>query len=206
MNYLTTIFFSGLLCACSGEMSDPPNDPPPTMLPPPACDPELEPARPDSLQWKRSAAFVADLAAALDLAPDALCTELGAYSCESLHLVALGGNDAEGAANYFPVESPLATTSAAIDRIVLSACENAANGTTVFTDLPPSAAPVTPSDPAIDAQIRSLYRRLLRRDATDGEVAIARELATDGASPRTARELDVLACFAIGSTSENVLF
>jgi hypothetical protein len=76
----------------------------------------------------------------------------------------------------------------------------------VSTERPPPPTPVTAADPAIDAQIRSLYRRLLRRDATDGEVAIARELATDGATPRTARELDVLACFAIGTTSENVLF
>lgn len=175
-----------------------------------ACDAEATPPATESLQWKRVAALTADLMGALELAPEALCNEADLVPCRDVHLVALGGNDPFGAAQYEPVGSPLATTPAAVERLVISACENAvardAAGTPrVFTDLAPSEAPADPS--ALSRQAAALYRRLLARDATDEELAIVAALAADeSGAPRSAREADVLACFAIGSTTENLLF
>lgn len=206
-----TITVAALLASACGE-------PPQPLRPGPRepvtfeCDAEATPPASESLQWKRVAALTADLSIALELADDALCNEVDAVRCRDVHGVALGGNDPFGIAQYEPVATPLATTPAAVDRVVLTACENAAardasETPRVFTALPPTDEPVDAGDARVDAQIEALYRRLLARDAEAPEVAIVRELATDPTgAPRTARELDVLACFAIGTTSEFVLF
>lgn len=204
-----------LLAACGDPIA--PLRPSPYEPEPFACDPEAEPPAPESLQWKRVAALTADLSIALELPGDALCEELDVVSCRDVHRVALGGNDPYGAAQYEAVASPLATTPAAVDRLVYTACDNAAardaaaldatEAPRVFAALPPTDDAVDAADPRLDAQIEALYRRLLARDATAEEIAILRELAVDAeGAPRTARQLDVLACFAIGTTSEMVLF
>lgn len=184
----------------------------PTPAPPEpfACDPSATPPPTESLEWKRVAAMTTDLEGGLALAEDALCNEVDTVPCRDVHRVALGGNDPFGAAQYEPVASPLATTPAAVERLVISACENAvardAEGSpVVFTELPPSDAAADPA--ALGRQAAALYRRLLARDATAEELAILAELAVDDAgAPRSAREADVLACFAIATTTENLLF
>ncbi|MCB9598098.1 MAG: hypothetical protein H6719_35620 [Sandaracinaceae bacterium] len=197
-----------LLAACGEPLQ--PLRPAPRPPEPFACDPAATPPAVESLQWKRVAAFTADLEGALELTGDTLCREIDRIDCEAVHLVALGGNDALGAAQYTVVASPLATTPAAVDRVVLSACENAvardaAGAPRVFTDLPPTDAP---ADAALaERQAAALYRRLLARDAAPDELAILAELTVDPAgAPRSAREVDVLTCFSIGTTAEMVLF
>lgn len=209
MNRFASLALGALLLAGCGEALTPLR---PTPADPPqfTCDPEAEPPAVESLQWKRVAAFTADLSTALELSDDALCNEVDAFPCRDVHLVALGGNDPYGAAQYEPVATPLATTPTAVDRVVLAACENAvardeSGAPAVFTELAPTAEPADPA--ALTAQAEALYRRLLARDAEPDELALIAELAFDPMGvPRSAREADVLACFAIGSTTENLLF
>lgn len=208
----TPLLFAALgavtLLGCGKHLE--PLRPEPTVPEPYACDPAATPPAVESLEWKRVAAVTADLEGGLGLADDTLCNEVDLVPCRDVHRVALGGNDPFGAAQYEPVGSPLATTPAAVERLVISACENAVardaeSSPVVFTDLPPTDAPADAE--ALGRQAGALYRRLLARDATPDELAILVELAVDGAgAPRSAREADVLTCFAIGTTTENVLF
>jgi len=211
---LWCVSVSLLLGACDERIA--PLRPTPESVEPFVCDERAAPPESESLQWKRLSALTSDLEGALELGSNELCNELNLIPCAEVHRTALGSNDAFGAARYEPVASPLATTPSAVDRLVLSACENAvardASGPPrVFTDLPPDDAALDITDAstanAIEGQIAALYRRLLMRDAEAVEIDLVRELALDASgAPRTARELDVLACFAIGTTSEMVLF
>jgi len=209
VNRLSTLALAALVLAGCGEPLTPLR-PTPTERPEFACDPDADPPAVESLQWKRVAAFTADLSRALELSDDALCEEVDAFACRDVHRVALGGNDPFGAAQYEPVASPLVTTPTAVDRVVLAACENAvardeASAPVVFTDLAPTSAPADPA--ALSTQAAALYRRLLARDAEPEELALVAELALDPTgAPRSAREADVLACFAIASTTELLLF
>ena len=143
--------------------------------------------------------------AGLALDATAGCRELDRTPCGDVHLVALGGNDVFGAGQYEPVARPLATTPLVVDRFVLGACSNRvaldSEGTPVVFDTIDLAASSIGRDDA-RATASELFRRLLRRDATNEELAAIVELA-DGSS---ARDFAIAACFAIGTTSEAVLY
>ncbi|MGE0784728.1 MAG: hypothetical protein AB7S26_03495 [Sandaracinaceae bacterium] len=197
--------------ACSGRVE--PYRPAPREPVPPApyeCDPASSAPVAEPLTWKRVSAFTADVASALGLTPSGLCTEVGVYDCTDLHRVALGGNDPFELAQYEPVGSPLATTPSAVDRVALGACEQAVSrdaggAPSVFVDLVPSDELADPN--AARDQAGELVRRFLARDAQAAELDVLAELASDEmGAPRTARETDVLICFAIASSSEMVLF
>ncbi|HEY6878183.1 MAG TPA: hypothetical protein VI299_09190, partial [Polyangiales bacterium] len=67
------------------------------------------------LQWKRQAAFEADLMGALKLSREQLCTEVGGKNCvRDVHLVPLGGNDPYESGLMKPSPEPLATTSSVV--------------------------------------------------------------------------------------------
>jgi hypothetical protein len=191
-----------LVAACSREpsMAGP-------MDEPPECTGASPAPAPESLTWKRQTALVADLNRALELDAERGCRELDRVPCGDVHLVALGGNDVEGAAQLEPVARPLATTPLTVDRLVLGACTNR-------VDLDRSAAPVVfarldfsvkvlhGDDPKVRATGEALFRRLLRRDASPAELDVLGELA-EGQSPR---DFAIAACLAIGASSENVLY
>lgn len=195
-----------------GESGSPWRPDPVTPAPPEpfVCDPDATAPPAESLQWKRVAALSADLARGLGLDDATLCREVDAFDCVDVHRVTLGGNDPFGLAQYEPVASPLATTPAAVDRVVLTACRNAvdrdaAGAPETFTELPPTAEPATRAQ--LDAQATLLYRRLLDRDPEPAELDALDALRLDPVgAPRPARELDLLACFAIGTTTETLLF
>ncbi|HJL01763.1 MAG TPA: hypothetical protein RMH85_09690 [Polyangiaceae bacterium LLY-WYZ-15_(1-7)] len=202
---LSLALFALAACRGGGAPMGPGEGPPPE--PPGECAPVEEAPRAEPLQWKRAAAFEADLHAALELDRSSGCREVDRVPCGAVHLVALGGNDPLGIAQYEPVAEPLATTPLTVDRMVLGACANrvaldAEGAPRVFDRVDLGAAALAPADPAVRAQTEALYRRLLRRDATDEELAIVAELA-EGLS---ARDWALAACFAIGTTTENVLF
>jgi hypothetical protein len=186
------------------------------VSPPFECAPSAEAPRPEPLHWKRVRALENDLATALALAPEEVCAEVDTFRCADVHIVPLGGNDPFANAQYEPVAGPMATTSMAVDRMVLGACANraaldASAAPEVFVDLAPSDALVDLDDPAtsaaVDAQLADLYRRLLTREPTADEIATLRELAVDdGGGPVSSQELDVLACYAIGTTTEFLFF
>lgn len=174
----------------------------PSGLDPRPYDCAGDPPPPEALTWKRVEPFLTDLAVALEVPRDALCRELDVVDCGTLHRVSLGGHDPLRASQYRPIAAPLATTPAAVDRVVLGACTSGVTAGAAFTALPPDDVLLTADDPRIDQQVDALYRRLLHRDAETEERALVAGLA-DG---RTAREFDRLACFAIATTTEGVFF
>jgi hypothetical protein len=194
--------FCLLLVACSRE----PSMAGPMEKPAECAAAEVAPA-PESLTWKRKAALVADLNRALELDAESGCRELERVPCGDVHLVALGGNDVEGAAQLEPIARPLATTPLTVDRLVLGACTNRvdldrAATPVVFDRLDFGAAALERDDPTVRATSEALFRRLLRRDASPAELAVLSELAEG----QSARDFAIAACLAIGTSSENVLY
>jgi hypothetical protein len=170
-------------------------------------------SRRDLVQWKRYAAFEADLMGALELAQDQVCVELGDQSCiREAHLVPLGGNEPYVSGLMKPAREPLATTPSVIDRVLLSACSararrDAEEEPRVFKALDFAAPLPGAEDPVIATTIVALYQRLLARDPRPRELEIVSQLAApaDGAS-LSAQDFAVLACFAIGTTTEFLFF
>lgn len=172
--------------------------------------------RPD-LQWKRFAALEADLSTALELPPEELCLELGRESCiREAHLVPLGGNSPFTTGMLEPSTEPLATTPFAIDRIVLSACservrrdrEAGSADARVFSQFALDGDAPAPDDAATTQLVTSLYRRLLARDPVEHEVPLLSALAAnpDDGRPVAAADFAVIACYAIGTTTEFLFF
>jgi hypothetical protein len=163
-----------------------------------------------TMLWKRPAALEADLMRALALGRDEVCTELGARSCtRDIHTIALGGNDPFRSGINRPSSEPTGTTSIAVDRVVLSACNararaDKAGPAKVFTALDLRGGAPSPEAPAVDATIRDLYRRLLARDPRAQELAVVRELLDPAQpdAPQSAEAFATLACYAIGSSLE----
>lgn len=160
--------------------------------------------------WKRYAALEADLSAALELPPDALCAELGGRSCiRDVHVVALGGNDAFRSGILRPATEPLTTTPLVVDRLLLRACAarvrlDAAGPPVLFSELPLGGPMAGAAEAAIDSTVTTLYRRLLARDPHPEELQALRELAAPDAAgaPPSADEFALAACFAVGGTLE----
>lgn len=181
----------------------------------PGPPPDYATSTRNQLVWKRQRAFEQDLLGALSLDKGELCNELGRYSCvDFVHLVPLGGNDPFGKAQYEPIPAPSVTTSLSVDRVVLAACgrrvaKDAAGPAVVFGALDLSAPALDASDPevaaAVDETIATLYRRFLARDPTADETTIARDLLLDETGqPVSARDFARLACYAVGTTTENL--
>ncbi|MCB9632906.1 MAG: hypothetical protein H6721_12315 [Sandaracinus sp.] len=203
MTRLLPFLFVLAACRPSGSgPAGPRTDPTPN---PTACDPASEAPAPEPLHWRRHAAFVADVHAALALDASTGCRELDRAPCGDVHLVALGGNDVFGAGQYEPVARPLATTPLVVDRFVLGACSNRvtldAEGTPVVFGSIDLAAPNVRRSAARETGA-DLYRRLLRRDARDAELDEIASLAEGLA----ARDFAIAACFAIGTSTEAVLY
>lgn len=168
-----------------------------------------------NLQWKRYAAFEADLAAGLELSAEQVCLEFGKESCiRKVHMVPLGGHEPFESGMFAAAPEPLATTPTVVDRIVLTACGNrvdldraAGAEAKVFKHFAlDGAAPAPGSEPAA-ALVSDLYRRLLGRNATETEVEAVTELAlgADG-QPAPAAQFARLACFTIGTSAEFLFF
>jgi hypothetical protein len=174
----------------------------------------LQTAQRGELQWKRNAALQRDLMRALELPEDGVCDELGQGSCtREIHHIALGGADPLNIGLYEPLPDTLASTPIVLDRVVMSACANRAaldrgGAPVVFTDLDLAAAAApSPTDPAFTATITALVRRLLSRDPEPHELETLGELTVgDDGEPVSAHEFAVLACFAIGSSTEFLFF
>lgn len=171
---------------------------------------ELTKSTRSQLLWKRNVALEKDIGRALELAPDEVCTELGTASCtRDVHHVALGGAAPFTLGLHKALPGPMLSTAVVVDRVVLSACSNRVakdveGPPVVFTalDLDDERAPKAGSE-AFDATVTALYRRFLSRDPTAQELSILGELVED---PMIAQEFAVLACYAVGSTTEFLFY
>jgi hypothetical protein len=170
----------------------------------------------ETLLWKRGAALAADLGNALALSETELCTEVSDIPCTEVHRAPLGRADPFGTGLLEPVQSPLATTALATDRLALSACsarvdKDSAGSPAVFQGVPlgdqPLAADAVARRTTAEQLATLLYTRMLARRPTSPEVDVLAELAVgnDGA-PVSARSFAKLACFAVATTSEFVLY
>jgi hypothetical protein len=183
--------------------------------PPPGSNESFAKSTSPALQWKRYAAFEADLAGALALPKDALCKEFGREDCiRGVHLSPLGGHDPFGAGLLEPSDEPLATTPTVIERIVLSACSQRAEldrsagaKAELFKGLDLSGSAPAPTDPRVGAVVTALYRRFLARDPEPSERDIVAGLAADEqAKAVPALDFAKAACFAVGTTTEFLFF
>jgi hypothetical protein len=170
----------------------------------------------ETLLWKRGAALAADLGNALALSEMELCTEVSEIPCTEVHRAPLGRADPFGTGLFEPVTNPLATTALATERLALSACsarvdKDSAGSPAVFQGWALGDQALTGDPSARRALVEQLatllYKRMLSRLPTSAEVDVLAELAVgnDGA-PVTARSFAKLACFAIATTSEFVLY
>jgi len=169
-----------------------------------------------NLQWKRHGALENDLAQALALPGDQLCSEFGREPCiRGVHLASLGGNDPFKQGLLEPSAEPLAVTPVVVDRVLLSACgkraaldRDAGEGKAeVFTDLDLDAKALDADDPGVAKAVTSLYRRFLARNPDAHEIATVATLVRDDADkPVSALEFATLACFAVGSSAEFLFF
>lgn len=181
----------------------------------PAQQPAIARSTRSSLQWKRHAAFEADLSQALELTPDELCNEFGKDPCiRKVHMSPLGGHDPFTTGLLESSAEPLVTTSTVVERVVLSACiarreKDRALGPrgVVFGGLDLSAPAPAPSDSAVRALIGGLYQRFLARDAEAAEVDVLAALTRDesGGSVK-AEDFAAAVCMAVGSSSEFLFF
>lgn len=168
-----------------------------------------------NLQWKRFAAFEADLSRALGLPKEQLCVELGRESCvRGVHLAPLGGHDPFATGLLEPSAEPLATTPTVVERIVVSACAArlaldrkapAADSPFGAIDLAQPAPPPTAS--ASRELVSGLYRRLLGRDAEGSELELVAQLASDEQGRAvTGQDFALSACIAVATSSEFLFF
>jgi hypothetical protein len=170
----------------------------------------LTPSTRARLLWKRNVTLEKDIVRALELAPDEVCNELGNASCtREVHHVALGGAAPFSLGLHKALPTPMLSTAVVVDRVVLSACSNRVakdveGPAVVFTalDLADERAPAA-GDEAFDETVTSLYRRFMSRDPTDEEVSVLGELVVE---PMTAQEFAILACYAVGSTTEFLFY
>ena len=168
------------------------------------------PASPQLL-WKRGEVFVNDLARALDLSREQLCNELDVVPCADVHRISLGGHDAVELGVFAPMDDPLATTPAVVDRMVIGACANAVErdrqaSPVIFTQIDLDAPTERESDGAA-ALVTDLYRRFHGRDPLMEELVITLELALDDAGePVEGGLFATLACYAVGTTTEFVFY
>ena len=175
-----------------------------------AAENELTKSTRARLLWKRNVTLEQDIVRALELQPDEVCNELGTASCtREVHHVALGGAAPFTLGLHKALPAPMLSTAVVVDRVILSACSNrvakdALGPAVVFTalDLSDERAPAA-GDEAFDATVTALYRRFLARDPTVEEVTVLGDLV---AEPMTAQEFAILACYAVGSTTEFLFY
>jgi len=169
-----------------------------------------------NLQWKRYGAFENDLAQALALPAEELCSEFGREPCiRGVHLASLGGNDPFKHGLLEPSAEPLAVTPAVVDRVLLSACakrvaldaEAGKGDAKVFGALDLAGKAPAPTDPAVEKAVTTLYRRLHARDPEPSEVTAVAELTRDDDGKAVAAsEFATLACFTVGTSAEFLFF
>ncbi len=189
--------------------------PPSDATPPP--DPGYDLGEPTSvkadLKMKRWRQLHLDLQGALELAPSDVCNETGIYDCRILHNVPIGGVSIENGL-FRPIDALSATTGLAVERFVMQACATRAalDAEAVTAGEEPVLFPLDPDGTTLDREaadpvITTLYRRLLARDPLPEELDAVHALHP-GIIEDGGRNLEWawMACFAVGTTTEALLY
>ena len=164
------------------------------------------------LRLRTGAVLADDLAAALELPRESVCRELGRYDCATeVHAIALGGVEPYELNLHNPLPIAPVTAPIAVDRIALGArrerVDFEAMGQGLFAPL--AVLDGAPTQATLDDIGRALFRRILRRDATADELAetsaVYAELAAEGGDATT-RDFAILACFAVATHVEAILY
>lgn len=200
------LVLAALLLLVAGCPEPEPEAPPPT-------GPNYDLGEPVSvrgdLKMKRWRQVHLDLQGALELPADDICNETGIYDCRVLHNVPLGGINIENGL-FRPIDGLSVSTGLAIERFVMQACANRAAEDLLLDE--PVVFKLAPDDTEIgrdaaDVIVTDLYRRLLARDPLPEELdavfALHEGIVADGG-----RNLEWawMACFAIGTTTEALLY
>jgi hypothetical protein len=163
------------------------------------------------VRWRQ---LLQNLEGGLALTADQVCREAGLYDCADLHVVPLGGVSVANGL-YRPIDAVAATTSMAMERVVLQACWNRLS---LDRELAAADEPavvfgaldlLTPDSTAAGRETVAieLYRRLVARDPLAVETAALEDLygrvEAQGAGPL---DWAALACFAVGTTTEALTY
>lgn len=197
--------------ACTEETPEPGNPPEPAAdagvpatdmgTTPPSDDGIVVRSTAPALKRKNGAQLTADLANALELSGDAVCTELGLYDCEEAHRIVLGGVEAyklliTQPLDGVPVSAPIAT-----ERVALSAC--GARASADFAGTPVVFGPLASGEAgARGLAVDALYDRLLGRAPTAQE----RSLLAGFAPEASDQDFAQLACFVVATTLEHLFY
>jgi hypothetical protein len=181
----------------------------------PAPTEQVAASRQARVKYKSGARYANDLATALDLQRDAVCSELGRYDCvDEVHRIVLGGVEPYTLGVREPLPTIGVTAPIAQDRVALAACterieRDLAASEPVFLTAVDVDAP-TPGQ--LEATAGRFYDRILRRAATPDEVsALAQFHSTvtnePGQSGATAtRDWAILSCFMVATTLESIFY
>lgn len=186
-----------------GENSSPISNPAPNetgdmAVPTPGLD----------LVWKRYRAFEHGLVQGLVLNKKDFCLELGKQACiDVTHLTVLGGNEPYKAGQYERAQAPTVLSAIAVDRVVISACSQrleldrkAGAAAKVFKHFALDGKSVEKRE--IEALASDLYQRILARNAEPAELKVIAQFGDQGL-PND--KVALMMCYAIASSSENIL-
>lgn len=177
--------------------------------PAPGEEGDLAPPVPGlDLVWKRYRAFEHGLVEGLGLKKNDFCMEIGKQTCiDQTHLTVLGGNEPYKAGQFDRSQAPSVLTAIAVDRVVLAACSQrlemdrkAGASAIVFKHFPLAGA--APSSAQVSLLTKELYQRILARNPEEAEIKAVTTLGGQGLSND---RLALMLCFAIASSSENIL-
>lgn len=208
-----TVLALGIGPSCADKVTAPPD---PELLEPPS-GPVARSAR-GNLRFKGPERINQDFAAALELRPDAVCLELGQYSCTGLvHNVALGGVDPYGPGLYESSGVTASTTPLAVERVAWAACTQRVDtdlatpaASVIFREVPLTGKKLASPDGAeVRGVIGLLTQRVLLRNPYRNEVERYVRLAKDiefTGNTEPARAWMQAVCFAILTSTESVFY
>lgn len=210
----TLVAFVGL-SGCDDAQETPAADPQPE----PAAEPEPEapqgliPSHKARVKFKGGERYARDLAAALELPREGLCSELGLYDCVGeVHAIALGGVEPYEKGIDEPLPVAPVSAAIAIDRVALSACTARAEqdfaqpaDAVIFGPLLGADGPQRAD---LEAVAADLIDRVLRRDATADEVAAIADFYAEAQadSETPAKAYGQLSCFAVATMLEALYY
>lgn len=200
------------LTACDDSKDAPVPDPPAEPEPEAPVEPQgIVPSHKARVKFKGGERYARDLAAALELPRDGLCTELGLYDCVGdVHRIALGGVEPYELGIDEPLPVSPVSASMAVDRTALAACTRRVEadfadpgGAVIFGALMTSTDRATREGVAAD-----LVDRILRRDATADEVAALADFweTAEAESEQPAHAYGQLTCFAVATMLEALFY